>query len=145
MRLAVAVGALWFAGVVCFVLWNRYRYGSDFDSIPDLLLLGLALPAAAVALVASFWVLGARGSKYLLSALALVLACSGGLYAYNGYQARQEAEREKQERAEYRASLERQFGAECEAERRRPVAGVVDPYTMCLVAREMAQEQGRRR
>ena len=140
IRLLAAALSLWVGGAICFVLFNRYRYGGEFDGITDLLFLALGVPVAVVAVVVGFTSLGKSGSIVVGAGITLIAGAIFGIRLYQQHLA-QVARAEQMERTRQdRAALERRFGAECAAQHGGHYA-----YEICLISKESVREAERDR
>lgn len=133
-RLAVAALSLWVAASIAFVLFNRYRYGGDFDGLTDLVLLAFAAPLAGTCLVLGCFCLGARGTAYLAGAALLAIGAEVGVSGYSAHLAHQARNKEAAAFRARQEALERRYGAEC-----RDAKGGKYSYVICISEKESAE------
>lgn len=142
-RLSVLALGLWVSAAICFVLFNRYRNGSEWDSVTDLLLLAFFLPLSLVALGIASWAAGRRALMVALSLLIVGSAIGAGWSTYQAYVGRQSAQAAEERQAVHRKQLEAQFGSRCASEKSSTNGRTIDPYGIdayeyCLFAEEQA-------
>jgi glucan phosphoethanolaminetransferase (alkaline phosphatase superfamily) len=141
VRAGIAMLALWIFAAIFFVLLNRYRYGSDWDSIADLILLAFFLPASLISLGIASWAAGRRASVIAMSIVLAGAFVAASLSAYQVYRHRQAAQAAKIQREKEFEEIEAKFAARCESEKSSTKEGQLDPYVLCLIAEDMAAKR----
>ena len=140
-RLAQAAFALWFAAATGIILFNRYQYGADLDSVADLVLVGIAVPVAIAAVAYACWTLGRVGTSLLSIAVFAALAVLGVTHLYSAHKRQLAAERQAAERSERIAEMERRFGEACA----RTSGGEREAYDFCIYARDIEERRSNAR
>jgi hypothetical protein len=136
IRISLGLIALWIAAISGFVLFNRYREGSDFDSLTDIVLLAFGLPAVILCLVSAFYLLG---KKVMIAFVTIaMISCAVALCFYL-YGIRLESiareKRIEQSRKDW-ADMEERHRKKCEGEKGQPSKNGIDPYQFCIISED---------
>jgi hypothetical protein len=112
-RVAIAAAGFWTAFAIGFVLLNRHRHGAEWNTLTDLFLLTVALPAGVAAIAIAFWAAGRRVAKILVVAVYVGAAATAGLSAYVHYLDGKAVESSRNQAAEHQEQLETKYGKKC--------------------------------
>lgn len=131
-RAGIATLAIWISAAIFIVLVNRYRNGSEWDSITDLFLLALFLPASLLSLGVASWAIGRRAALAALGIALAGVAASVGWSTYHTHRETKAAQAAEARSMKHSAQRETTFGARCASEKLRAKSGNIDPYQICL-------------
>ena len=129
-RRGLAVLSLWISASVLIVIYNRYRYGTDLDSVADLLILTVAVPVPVVSACVFVWLVGRRASIIIAVGATLVLAL---LTVPPYYQEKQRLAQISKEAEKHRETVEKIAAERCAHEPKAEQPGEIDEHIMCMV------------